>query len=220
MRPSGALQAGGRARVSRGHRSSTAAGDYAAWAVSSYEQLPSGLPVPVDDGAAGHLPGRALAPLSLRSTGGGEVDLGALAGERTVLYIYPRTGTPGEPLPTGWDAIPGARGCTPEACSFRDHHAELRAAGAAVLGLSAQSGAEQDEAAGRLRLPYPLLSDPELRLAGQLGLPTFSVDGMVLYRRLTLVVRDGVVERVFYPVFPPDAHAARVLRWLRDHPVG
>ncbi|MDB5063884.1 MAG: putative MerR family transcriptional regulator/peroxidase [Chloroflexi bacterium] len=196
------------------------AGGYAAWSVSSYEQLPSGLPVPADDGAADHLPGRALAPLPLRSTGGGEVDLGALAGGRTVLYIYPRTGTPGEPLPAGWDGIPGARGCTPEACSFRDHHAELRAAGAAVLGLSAQSGTDQDEAAGRLRLPYPLLADPELQLAEQLGLPTFSVDGMVLYRRLTLVVRDGVVEHAFYPVFPPDAHAAQVLQWLREHPAG
>ncbi len=187
--------------------------------MSAYELLPSGLPVPVDDGAADHLPGRVLAPLRLRATGGGEVDLGALGVGRTVLFVYPRTGTPGEPLPTGWDDIPGARGCTPEACSFRDHHADLSSAGAALLGLSAQSGADQDEAAGRLGLPYPLLSDPELRLGAQLGLPTFSVDGMVLYRRLTLVIRDGAVEHVFHPVFPPDAHPARVLRWLREHPV-
>jgi peroxiredoxin len=189
-------------------------------AVTSYEQLPSGLPVPVDDGAADHLPGRALPALRLPATVGGEVDLGALDGPRTVLYVYPRTGVPGEPLPTGWDSIPGARGCTPETCSFRDHHADLRAAGAEVLGLSAQTAGEQAEVAGRLGLPFALLADPELRLGAELGLPTFEVDGMVLYRRLTLVVRDGAVEHVFHPVFPPDGHAAEVLRWLRAHPVG
>jgi len=186
--------------------------------VTSFEQLPTGLPVPVDDGAAAHLRGRTLPGLRLPATTGGEVDLGALRG-RTVLYIYPRTGVPGEPLPTGWDSIPGARGCTPETCAFRDHHAELRAAGAAVLGLSAQPPAEQAEAAGRLGLPFPLLSDPELRLAAELGLPTFGVDAMVLYRRLTLVVDDGVIDHVFYPVFPPDGHAVEVLEWLRSHPV-
>ncbi|TMD95370.1 MAG: peroxiredoxin [Chloroflexi bacterium] len=186
--------------------------------MTSFEQLPTGLPVPVDDGAAAHLRGRTLPGLRLPATTGGEVDLGALRG-RTVLYIYPRTGVPGEPLPTGWDSIPGARGCTPETCAFRDHHAELRAAGAAVLGLSAQPPAEQAEAAGRLGLPFPLLSDPELRLAAELGLPTFGVDAMVLYRRLTLVVDDGVIDHVFYPVFPPDGHAVEVLEWLRSHPV-
>jgi len=186
--------------------------------VTSFEQLPVGLPVPVDDGAADHLPGRPLPRLRLPATTGGEVDLGALDG-RTVLYIYPRTGVPGEPLPTGWDSIPGARGCTPEACGFRDHHAELRAAGATVLGLSAQPAAEQAEAATRLALPFPLLSDPELRLAAALDLPTFGVDGMVLYRRLTLVAAGGVIDHVFYPVFPPDGHADEVLGWLRGHPV-
>ena len=186
--------------------------------MTSFEQLPTGLPVPVDDGAAAHLRGRTLPGLRLPATTGGEVDLGALRG-RTVLYIYPRTGVPGEPLPTGWDSIPGARGCTPETCAFRDHHAELRAAGAAVLGLSAQPPAEQAEAAGRLGLPFPLLSDPELRLAAELDLPTFGVDAMVLYRRLTLVVDDGVIDHVFYPVFPPDGHAAEVLEWLRSQPV-
>ena len=186
--------------------------------MNSFEQLPAGLPVPVDDGAADHLRGRTLPALRLPATTGGEVELGALRG-RTVLYIYPRTGVPGEPLPTGWDSIPGARGCTPEACSFRDHHAELRAAGAEVLGLSAQPPAEQAEAAGRLHLPFPLLSDPELRLGAALDLPTFGVDGMTLYRRLTLVVDDGVIDHVFYPVFPPDGHADEVLEWLRSHPV-
>ena len=176
--------------------------------MTSFEQLPTGLPVPVDDGAAAHLRGRTLPGLRLPATTGGEV-----------LYIYPRTGVPGEPLPTGWDSIPGARGCTPETCAFRDHHAELRAAGAAVLGLSAQPPAEQAEAAGRLGLPFPLLSDPELRLAAELDLPTFGVDAMVLYRRLTLVVDDGVIDHVFYPVFPPDGHAVEVLEWLRSHPV-
>ena len=186
--------------------------------MASFELLPAGLPVPVDDGAAAHLRGRTLPALRLPATTGGEVDLGALRG-RTVLYIYPRTGVPGEPLPTGWDSIPGARGCTPETCAFRDHHAELRAAGAAVLGLSAQPAAEQAEAAGRLGLPFPLLSDPELRLRAELDLPTFAVDAMVLYRRLTLVVDGGVIDHVFYPVFPPDGHAAEVLEWLRGHPV-
>jgi peroxiredoxin len=187
--------------------------------MTSYEQLPTGLPVPVDDGAAAHLPGRALPPLCLRATTGEEVDLGAIGPGRTVLYIYPRTGVPGEPLPTGWDSIPGARGCTPQACSFRDHHAELGAAGAAVMGLSAQPAAEQVEAAERLQLPFPLLSDPELRLAAELDLPTFDVDGMTLYKRLTLVVDGGVITHVFYPVFPPDGHADAVLGWLRAHPV-
>jgi peroxiredoxin len=188
--------------------------------VTTYEKLPSGLPVPVDDGAAAHLPGRALPALRLRATTGGEIDLGALGPGRTVLYLYPRTGVPGEPLPTGWDSIPGARGCTPEACSFRDHSADLAAAGASVVGLSAQPAAEQAEAAERLHLPFPLLSDPERSLGAALGLPTFEVDGMVLYRRITLVVRDGTIEHAFYPVFPPDGHAAEVLGWLRDHPTG
>ena len=186
--------------------------------MTSFEQLPAGLPVPVDDGAADHLHGRTLPALRLPATTGGEVDLGALAG-RMVIYIYPRTGIPGEPLPTGWDSIPGARGCTPETCSFRDHHAELRAAGAEVFGLSAQPAAEQAEAAGRLHLPFPLLSDSGLRLGAALDLPTFSVDGMTLYRRLTLVVVGAVIDHVFYPVFPPDGHAGEVLGWLRGHPV-
>ena len=136
-----------------------------------------------------------------------------------MLYLYPLTGRPGVDLPEGWDAIPGARGCTPEACGFRDHHAELRAAGAeAVYGVSAQSPDYQAELAQRLGLPFTILSDPELRLADELDLPTFTVDGRRLFSRLTLIVSSGTVEHVFYPVFPPDRHAEEVLDWLRAHP--
>ena len=156
--------------------------------------LPPDLPVPVDDGAADHLPGQPVPALTLPSTAGEPVDLAAAAaGGTLVLFCYPRTGRPGEDPPPGWDEIPGARGCTPQACAFRDHHGELAGLGARVLGLSAQSQEEQLEAAGRLGLPYPLLSDPDLKLATALRLPTFEAGGMRLYRRLTLVARAGVV---------------------------
>ena len=125
-------------------------------------------------------------------------------------------GQPGQPLPTDWDLIPGARGCTPEACAFRDHHDDLATAGARVFGLSSQTAASQAEAVDRLHLPFALLSDTGLALAQALNLPIFDVDGLHLYRRLTLIVRDGAVEHVFYPVFPPDQHAQQVLTWLRD----
>lgn len=179
--------------------------------------LPAELPRPVDDGACDHLPGLALPPLALRSTGGRVVDLAGLAG-RTVVYAYPRTGRPDEPSPTGWDAIPGARGCTPESCAFRDHYAELRALGAEVFGLSTQDTDYQREAVERLHLPFEILSDADLRFARALRLPTFTVDGMTLIKRLTLVVRDGRIEYVFYPVFPPDRHAEEVAAWLAANP--
>jgi peroxiredoxin len=178
---------------------------------------PADLPVPEDDGAAGHLPGLTLPPVELTSTAGGAVNLADLgrARPRTVLYVYPMTGRPGVPLPDGWNEIPGARGCTPEACSFRDHHAGLAAAGADVYGLSTQSAADQAEAAERLKLPFPLLSDDAVRLAGPpLELPVFVAGGQRCYRRLTLIVAAGRIEHVFYPVFPPDGHAAEVLAWL------
>jgi peroxiredoxin len=133
-----------------------------------------------------------------------------------VFYCYPRTGRPGEPLPTGWDAIPGARGCTPEACAFRDHHAELAALGARVFGISTQTTEEQREFATRVHLPFALLSDADLRLVHALRLPTFSVDELTLHRRLTLIAERGVIVKVFYPVFPPDTHAAEVAGWLAD----
>jgi peroxiredoxin len=183
-----------------------------------YGALPPDLPVPRDDGAADHLPGLPLPALALASTQGGEVDLAALAAvvATLVLYVYPRTGTPGEPLPDGWDAIPGARGCTPQSCAFRDHRAELRALDAEVVGLSAQPAAEQAAFAAREHIPFPLLSDPQLRLAGALELPTFEAGGMRLYKRITLVVAGGTVAKAFYPVFPPDRNAADVLAWLRE----
>jgi peroxiredoxin len=182
-------------------------------------RLPADLPVPVDDGAAGHLPGRAMPALSLPATDGRQVGLAALGSGRTVMYVYPMTGRPGVDLPPGWDDIPGARGCTPESTGFRDHHAELLAAGAAqVFGLSSQSSSYQAEAVDRLQLPFAILSDEPMALVDALGLPTFTVAGATLYRRLTMMVTGGVIEHVFYPVFPPDRHAQQVLDWLRAHP--
>jgi peroxiredoxin len=183
--------------------------------VADYLSLPSDLPKPEDDGAADHLAGMAVPHLALLSTTGEDVALDELGAGRTVLYIYPLTGRPGVDLPEGWDAIPGARGCTPEACGFRDHHADLQAAGAsAVFGLSSQATDYQAEFADRLALPFGILSDPDLELAGALRLPTFTADGRRLYKRLTLILAGGRVEHAFYPIFPPDQHAAEVLEWL------
>jgi peroxiredoxin len=177
--------------------------------------LPADLPVPEDDGAAAHLAGATIPRLELPTTDQRALDLAEAAQHLLVLYIYPRTGKPGEALPTGWDDIPGARGCTPQACSFRDLHAEIAAHGAHTLGLSAQNVADQHEVVERLGLPYALASDPLLALAEALRLPTFEVDGMRLYKRLTLIVDAGKVEHVFYPVFPPDRNAQDVLSWLQ-----
>jgi len=181
-------------------------------------RLPDDLPAPLDDGAAAHLPGTAMPTERLPATTGELLDLPQLsAGRRLIVYTYPRTGRPGEaPLTPDWDLIPGARGCTPETCAFRDHHAEIRAAGAEVVGLSTQDTDYQREVAERLHLPFPLVSDAELALTNALRLPTFEVAGHTLLRRLTLVVLDGTVEHVWYPVFPPDRHAEQVLGWLRS----
>ncbi len=180
---------------------------------SDISSLPPNLPVPVDDGAADHLPGTRLPPVPLRSTAGRIVDLSALSGT-TVVYSYPRTGRPDQaPLP-GWDEIPGARGCTPQSCAFRDHHAELQTLGARVFGLSTQDSEYQREAVERLRLPFELLSDADLQFARALRLPIFDLAGMTLLKRLTLIVTDGRIERVFYPVFPPDRNAEDVIAYL------
>ncbi len=179
--------------------------------------LPEGLPVPQDDGAARHLTGMRLPDVSLPATDGSVVNLSRLAG-LTVIYAYPRTGRPGQPLPEGWDAIPGARGCTPQSCAFRDHYQELQSLGATVFGLSTQTTEYQREAAERLHLPFPLLSDSSLAFAGALRLPTFAFEGANLLKRVTLILRDGVIEHVFYPVFPPDKNAEAVIAWLTSHP--
>lgn len=182
------------------------------------QNVPADLPVPEDDGAASHLPGLRMPHLDLPGTAGETIRLDALGPGRTVLYIYPLTARPGTDLPTGWDSIPGARGCTPEACGFRDHHHDLLAAGAArVFGLSSQDSDYQREAVERLHLPFQMLADPDLRLAAGLGLPTFTADGLTLYKRLTLIIGDGVIEHAFYPIFPPGEHAQQVLSWLVLH---
>ena len=177
-------------------------------------ELPKNLPVPQDDGACDHLTGMKLPPVRMRSTSGREIDVSFLKGT-TVIFCYPRTGRPDQEVLTGWNEIPGARGCTPQSCAFRDHHEELKRAGAArVFGLSTQDTAYQREAVERLHLPFELLSDEKLALARALKLPTFEVGGMTLIKRLTLIARDGVVAKVFYPVFPPDRNAGDVLAWL------
>ena len=176
--------------------------------------LPKDLPIPQDDGACGHLTGTKVPALALASTRGRRVDLSTLAGT-TVVYIYPRTGRPDQELPNGWNAIPGARGCTPQSCGFRDHYQELQALGVAELfGLSTQGTAYQQEAAERLHLPFELLSDEKLEFAQALRLPMFEVDGMKLIKRITLVARDGKIVKVFYPVFPSDRNADEVIEWL------
>jgi peroxiredoxin len=187
---------------------------------TDFTGLPPDLPAPEDDGAADHLPGLAIPSVPLAATPGGATDLADLARGRLVAYVYPRTGTPGEPLPDGWDDIPGARGCTPQSCAYRDSLAEFERLGAAVVGISAQGAAEQREFAGREHIPFPLLGDSDLKLAAALRLPTFEAAGMTLYRRLTFVAEAGAITKVFYPVFPPDRDAAAVLSWLADHPAG
>lgn len=176
-------------------------------------ELPDNIPVPLDDGACAHLPGMRLPPVPLMSTSGRLVDLSALVGTK-VVYCYPRTGKPDVEPPAGWNEIPGARGCTPQSCAFRDRYQDLRALGADVVGISTQTTEDQREAAQRLRLPFELLSDAGLEFARALRLPTFQVDSIVCIKRLTLIVRDGRIETVFYPVFPPDRNAGDVVEWL------
>jgi len=181
----------------------------------NWTTLPEGLPVPTDDGAAAHLAGMKLPPIALAATTGGTVDLSSQRG-RTVVFAYPRTGQPGKPLPTpDWDMIPGARGCTPHTCAFRDLYAEFEALRCAVYGLSTQDTAYQREMTERLHVPFPVLSDAGLELTRALRLPTFTVAGEVLLKRLAWVADDGRISKVFYPVFPPDQNADEVLKWIR-----
>jgi peroxiredoxin len=181
-----------------------------------YSSLPPDLPVPEDDGAADHLEGMEVPQTSLASTQGGSLDLARIANARLVAYVYPRTGTQGRPSPEGWDDIPGARGCTPQSCAFRDTLAEFTALGAELVGISAQGPEEQREFAAREHIRFPLLSDSALKLAAALRLPTFVAGGMTLYKRLTFVAEAGRIVKVFYPVFPPDRNPGEVLSWLSD----
>ena len=173
------------------------------------------IPAPKDDGAADHLTGMALPPLTLIATDGAVVDLSALPG-RTVVFAFPKTGQPGTEMPDGWDMIPGARGCTPQSCAFRDLYTDLLELGvAAVFGLSVQDTDYQREAATRLHLPFSLLSDAGLALTKALKLPTLDVDGATLQKRMAMVIDNGQITKVFYPVFPPDQNAADVINWLK-----
>jgi peroxiredoxin len=177
--------------------------------------LPPNLPVPLDDGACDHLPGMKVPSIALRSTKGRMVNLSEPFGERLIVYAYPRTGQPGTAVPSTWDEIPGARGCTPQSCSMRDHYQEVKALGAEIFGLSTQTTEYQQEVVARLHLPFEILSDVDLKITHALNLPIFTFDGMTLIKRLTLVVKDGRIEKVFYPVFPPDKHGAQVVAWLK-----
>ncbi len=179
----------------------------------------STIPAPIDDGGADHLKGMTVPPVSLHATNDMSVVLSELAG-RVVVFAYPRTGEPGKiALVDDWDMIPGARGCTPQTCAFRDLFAELKAGGAQhVFGVSTQPNDYQTEMAGRLHLPFPVLSDHDLELAKALDLPTMEAGGETLLKRMALIIDDAVITHVFYPVFPPDRNAGDVLAWLKANP--
>jgi peroxiredoxin len=183
---------------------------------SQLTTLPAGLPVPVDDGSAAHLQGMHFPGLEFEATSGKKINLSTIQG-RLVIYIYPLTGQPNVALPAGWDEIPGARGCTPQACDFSHHHQQLQSLNATVFGLSSQTTDYQAELKGRLHLPFDLLSDSNFQLTQALNLPTFKAGDLLLYKRLTLIAEAQVIQKVFYPVFPPNQHAAQVIDWLRTH---
>ncbi|HEV2986770.1 MAG TPA: peroxiredoxin [Vicinamibacterales bacterium] len=184
---------------------------------TNLSQLPPNLPRPKDDGGARHLQGMALPDLELPSTANRRVNLSKISAPRVVIYAYPMTGRPDRQLPQGWDDIPGARGCTPETCGFRDHHKDLAKLQTEVFGVSTQDTPYQQEMVKRLEVPFEVLSDEHMELTRALKLPTFTVEGMTLLKRLTLVARNGRIEHVFYPIFPPDKHADEVIAWLKKH---
>jgi len=188
-----------------------------AFAQTNLNQLPANLPRPKDDGGARHLKGMPLPDLELPSTSNRRVNLSKIDAPRVVVYAYPMTGRPDRQLPQGWDDIPGARGCTPETCGFRDHHKDLAKLHAEVFGVSTQDTAYQQEMVKRLEVPFEVLSDEHMALTKALKLPTFTVDGMTLLKRLTIIARHGRIEKVFYPVFPPDAHAEELISWLKKN---
>lgn len=182
---------------------------------TSLDQLPTDLPIPQDDGATNHLKGMRLPNVPLKATNGASINLADMKG-RLVIYCYPMTGQPNVALPDGWDQIPGARGCTPQSCSFRDHYQELKALGADVIGLSVQTTEYQKEMVDRLHLPFPVLSDVNYEFQKALNMPTFAASGMSLLKRVTLIANDGVIEAVHYPIFPSDSDPAWVMDYLRN----
>ena len=177
-------------------------------------ELPTELPIPIDDGAASHLSGHVVPPIQLGATNGEIIQLDQLKGQY-VIYIYPMTGRPNVALPDGWDSIPGARGCTPQSCSFRDHAEELAALNTGIFGLSSQTTEYQQEVKNRLHLPFELLSDATFLMKEALRLPTFNVGNMELYKRLTMIIENGYIVKTFYPVFPPDKNVDEVIEWLK-----
>ncbi|HLK19903.1 MAG TPA: peroxiredoxin [Bryobacteraceae bacterium] len=181
----------------------------------SFMQLPANLPVPLDDGACDHLPGMKVPNIALHSTKGRMVNLAEPASGRIIVYVYPRTGAPGSTVPSTWDDIPGARGCTPQSCSMRDHYREAKSLGAEIYGLSTQTTEYQKEVVERLHLPFEILSDSDFKFSRALNLPNFTFEGVTLDKRLTLVIKDGKIEKVFYPVFPPDKHGEQIVAWLK-----
>ena len=182
--------------------------------MTDYTELPTNLPVPQDDGASSHLLGKSLPNVVLLSTSGKQVNVSHIQGQ-VVFYCYPMTGQPGVKLPESWDLIPGARGCTPQSCSFRDHYQELQAFSTQVYGISTQDSATQTEAVERLHLPFELLSDADLKLTNALQLPTFDVENKRLIKRITLIIQERKIVKVFYPVFPPAQNAGDVIKWLK-----
>ena len=181
----------------------------------SFSRLPENLPIPIDDGACSHLLGKSLPNIVLLSTTNKQVNISQIK-NRVVFYCYPMTGQPGVKLPDGWDLIPGARGCTPQSCSFRNHYQELQTLNTQVYGVSTQSSLVQQEAVERLHLPFELLSDADFKLVTSLQLPTFEVENQRFIKRLTLIAEAGKIIKVFYPVFPPDKNAEDVINWLKQ----
>ena len=177
------------------------------------QSIPPDLPIPIDDGACAHLEGQSLPEIELPSTADIPVKPSQIPGW-LVIFCYPMTGRPGRALPDGWIDIPGAAGCTPQSCSFRDHNDELRNMGFTVLGLSTQPSEDQAEAVGRLHLPYPLVSDAAFKFSDSLKLPILSIGNLRLIKRLTLIANDGVIKKCFYPVFPPDKNVKEVIKWF------
>jgi peroxiredoxin len=184
--------------------------------MKNFNELPADLPIPQDDGSTNHLKGMKLPKVSLQASNGKRIDLADIKG-RLVIYCYPMTGQPNVALPDGWDQIPGARGCTPQSCSFRDQYQELQALGAEVIGLSVQTTEYQKEMVDRLHLPFPVVSDLHYQFQRALNMPTFVAAGMTLLKRVTLIANNGVIEAVHYPIFPSDSDAAWVVHYLKNH---